>query len=70
MPNEAWGTARSSVTWTLSAAVRLGYLNHPYLSSEPSLVACLGDGPAYHALLEQVEPRWRALVDWEERAGI
>jgi hypothetical protein len=51
----------------LRAAVRLGFINYPKLSSDAAFLDCLGDDPGYRALLAEVEPRWRAVVDWESR---
>ena len=49
----------------LRAAVRLGFINYPHLTTDAALVQCLKDDPEYHALLSAIKPRWQRVVDWE-----
>jgi TolB-like protein len=52
----------------VQAAVRLGFINHPYLTTEAVLVQCLKGVPGYEALVSEIEPRWQRVVEWERKS--
>jgi serine/threonine protein kinase len=49
----------------LGAAVRLGFISYPCLTTSATLIQCLKGDPGYGALLSEIKPRWERVVDWE-----
>ena len=53
----------------LRRAVELGFINHRALRASRALLDCLGGHPGFEALLAEIEPRWRAVVEWYRSIG-
>jgi hypothetical protein len=53
----------------LRAAVRLGFINHRSLAAADGPLAGLRGTPAFDALLAEIEPRWKAVVEWHRGIG-
>ena len=58
------GLVPKALAW-LRAAVDRGFIHYPNLSTNVTLLEALGDEPVYRSLLAEVEPRWKAVVEWE-----
>ncbi len=50
----------------LRSAVRLGFINYRTLRSNAAISACLGGDQEFEALLAEIEPRWRSVVEWDQ----
>jgi len=53
---------------SLRRATELGLLHYPFLSERSCLLTNLRDEPTFAALMDEIRPRWEAVVDWERRA--
>jgi hypothetical protein len=53
----------------LRTAARLGFINYPSLVAPDGPLAGLRGTPAFDALLAEVEPRWKAVVEWHRGLG-
>lgn len=59
------GRTQETLTW-LRRAVDGGFINHPNLSVHDDGLTSVRDMPEFQALLTEIEPRWRYVVDWEQ----
>ena len=50
----------------LRAALRRGFINYPNLASRGRTLEPLRAAPQFQALLAEVEPRWKSVVEWEK----
>ena len=50
----------------LRGALRQGFINHPNLAVHSEALEPLRSHAGFQAVLEEVEPRWRAVLDWEK----
>jgi TolB-like protein/tetratricopeptide (TPR) repeat protein len=55
---------REEALRALHSAVRLGFINYPTLTANATLSSCLSAEPAFQALLAEIEPRWKSVVEW------
>ena len=53
----------------LRLAVRHGFINHPDLAMRSTTFEPLRGNAAFQAILTEIEPRWRAVVEWEAASG-
>jgi serine/threonine-protein kinase len=54
----------------LREALRRGFINYPNLSSRAVTLEDLRGIDDFQSLLAEMEPRWRAMVDWERGLGV
>ena len=50
----------------LRLAIDRGFLNYPSLTEHDAFLERLHDDPAFRQMMEEVKPRWEALVEWEQ----
>jgi len=60
------GRHDDAVHW-VRAAVDHGFINHPFLAEHDPFLTEVRDEPGFLQLLEEVRPRWEAVVEWERR---
>ena len=59
------GRREDAVRW-VRTAVEFGFVNYPFLNEHSPDLARLRDAAEYQALLNEVKPRWEALIAWEQ----
>jgi hypothetical protein len=59
------GLGHEAVRW-LRRAVELGYLHWPNMAKGAVFLQGIRETPGFQALLDEVEPRWAKLVEWEK----
>jgi serine/threonine-protein kinase len=53
----------------LRLAVRHGFINHPDLAMRSETFEPLRGNAAFQTILTEIEPRWRAVMEWEASSG-
>jgi eukaryotic-like serine/threonine-protein kinase len=60
------GQTDDALEW-LRTSIRYGLINYPFLTEHDPFLRPLRSDPRFQALMEEVRPRWEAVVDWERR---
>lgn len=50
----------------LRFAVDRGFINHPFLAEHDPFLADLRHEPDFRKVLDELRPRWEAIVEWEQ----
>ena len=58
------GRTDDAIAWT-RIAINRGFLNHPFLSRHDPFLASVRSDGRFVALMDELRPRWEALVEWE-----
>jgi len=62
------GLRDEALTW-VRKAVSHGFINHPFLAGYDPLLEDLRGTVGFQSLLDEVRPRWEAVVAWEDARG-
>jgi hypothetical protein len=59
----------AAVRWT-GIAIDSGFINYPCLAEHDPFLAEVRQAPAFQRLMEELRPRWEAVVEWERGKGL
>ena len=62
------GRNDDALRWTRIAVSR-GFINYPFLSRHDPFLETVRSDPRFQELMEEVRPRWEALIEWERSGG-